>query len=41
MPRWMSGVIKLDIIRNETMIRRAAEVVEISKKVPKSGVGMY
>ena len=38
--RWMSGVTKLDIIRNER-IRRTTKVGEISKKVQRSRLKWY
>ena len=40
MLRWMSGVTKLDRIRNET-IRGTAKVGEISKKVQESRLNWY
>ena len=40
MLRWMSGVTKLDIIRNGR-IRRTSKVGEISKKVQESRLNWY
>ena len=40
MLRWMSGVTKLDIIRNER-IRGTTKVEEISKKVQESRLKWY
>ena len=40
MLRWMSGVTKLDIIRNE-IIRGTTKVGEISKEVQESRLNLY
>ena len=41
MLRWMSGVIKMDRIRNERIIRGTTKVGEISKKVQESRLKWY